>query len=224
MRIQYTERLQGMRSQVLGMGHSANEMVRMATDSIINSDPSLASEVIRLDDSVDSAERETMQSAIVIVMQESPVASDLKFLVSTLGIVSEIEKVADHAVKLSRRGLKLGGMFPGSLKIVLSELSEQARNQFNSALKLYTEYSPELAESIIVSDDAIDAAYSKARNKIFEFIKEDPNSSAAFVRTIEIFHALEHVADHAVAIAKRIQLIHAPITPDESLIFRSVAE
>ena len=111
MRIHYEERLLAIRSQVISMGNLAHDMVRKASESVIGGNPSLANEVIRDDDQVDALERKTTLETIMLVMQESPVGADLRFLISTLGVVGEIEEVADDAVKLARRSLKLGSEF-----------------------------------------------------------------------------------------------------------------
>lgn len=217
MRTHFNERLQGLRTQVVSMGMSANDMVQKAVDSIVNADPSLANEVVKADDTLDRLERELLLETALIIAQEGPVASDLKLLVSTLGIVSEIESVADHAVKLARRGTKLGSLFPSELKGTLRELCDAAKLQFTSSLKLYMEYEADLARTIVADDDQIDGRYATARNGVLELIKADPANARAMLRTIEIFHALEHVADHAVAISKRMQVIHEqPAQPSDS--------
>ena len=74
------------------------------------------------------------------------------------------------------------------------------------------EYDVDLARSIVSDDEHIDGRYATARNGVLELIKADPTNARAMLRTIEIFHALEHVADHAVAISKRMQVIHEPPT------------
>jgi phosphate transport system protein len=136
----------------------------------------------------------------MFVMQESPVASDLRFLVSTLGVVGEIEEVADDAVKLARRSLKLGTNFPSSMKVQLSDLSEIARRQLASAIRLYADF----------DNDQVDSAYSRARDELLVLLKKDPSDAGGLVRAIEVFHALEHVSDGAVAIAKRMLIIDEP--------------
>ena len=141
-------------------------------------------------------------------MQESPVAADLRFLVSTLGVVSEIEKVGDDAVKLARRATKLSGQFPPEMRVALLELGEAARRSFNSSIRLFSDYSTELSVEIVRGDKEIDTAYSQARNKVFNLIQQNPEATEHLVRTIEAFHALEHVADHAVAIAVRLRMVY----------------
>ena len=190
------------------MGGDANEMVRLAVESTLNGDLELANRVIAADDRVDDFERAVVNKTVIAVMQESPVAADLRFLVSTLGVVSEIEKVGDDAVKLARRATKLSGQFPPEMRVALLELGEAARRSFNSSIRLFSDYSTELSVEIVRGDKEIDTAYSQARNKVFNLIQQNPEATEHLVRTIEEFHALEHVADHAVAIAVRLRMVY----------------
>ena len=193
---------------MIRMGGDANEMVKFAVEATLNGDLELANHVIASDDRVDEYERIAVNKTVIAVMQESPVAADLKFLVSTLGVVGEIEKVGDDAVKLARRATKLSGQFPAEMRVALLELGDAARRSFNSSIRLYSDYSRELAREIVHGDKEIDTAYSHARNKVFELIQRNPEATEHLVRTIEAFHALEHVADHAVAIAVRLGMLY----------------
>lgn len=193
---------------MIRMGGDANEMVRLAVESTLNGDLELANRVIAADDRVDDFERAVVNKTVIAVMQESPVAADLRFLVSTLGVVSEIEKVGDDAVKLARRATKLSGQFPPEMRVALLELGEAARRSFNSSIRLFSDYSTELSVEIVRGDKEIDTAYSQARNKVFNLIQQNPEATEHLVRTIEAFHALEHVADHAVAIAVRLRMVY----------------
>ena len=188
------------------MGSDANEMVRHGVEATLNGDVALATATIALDDRIDEFERTTLDNTVIVLMQESPVASDLRFLVSTLGVIGELEKVGDDAVKLCRRATKLSGLFPVEMKVALLELGELARLSLSSALRLYAEYDVHLACEIIRADKEIDTAYSRARNRVFELIQANPSATEHLVRTIECFHALEHVADHAVSIANRMRM------------------
>lgn len=190
------------------MGNEAHELVRMAVDATLTGNVQLANEVIAGDDRVDEAERETMQRTVLTVLQQAPVATDLRFLLSTFEIVGEIEKVADDAVKLARRGRKLAGNFPPEMRRSLSDVGERARNLFAASLRLYAEYSHDLAEEIIKGDVVIDDEYTVACASVYRLIEESPKDAEDLVRTIECFHALEHVADHATSIASRLMMLH----------------
>jgi phosphate transport system protein len=190
------------------MGSEAQEMVKHAVEATLNGDHALAAYVIRSDDTVDHYERSAVTKTVVAVMQESPVATDLRFLISTLGVVGEIEKTGDDAVKLARRAAKLSGQFPIEMKVALLQLGDLARKSFSSSLRLYSEYSPMLAKEIIDGDKLVDTAYSQARDRVIKLIEANPSATGYLVGTIECFHALEHVADHAVAIAVRMKMLY----------------
>lgn len=208
LRQHYHQNLEELRTDVIRMGTRANDLVKTAVDAILNGDVDLAQEVIQNDDDVDRFEQEVHKRTVIIVMRESPVANDLRFLISTLGMVSEIEKAADDAVKLARRARKLCGQFPSEMKVALLELGEEARKMFTAAIRLYTDYSSELATEIIASDKGVDTQYTQARDRVIEIIQKDPENTSALIRTIDAFHALEHVADHAVEIARRLKMLY----------------
>lgn len=200
------DRHKSIQADVLRMGGIAGDMVRLAVEAVISGDIEQARRVIEMDDEVDDLEKETLNATVLAVGLEAPVASDLRLLVCTLGVIGEVEKIADDAVKLARRSTKLTGHFPAELKLALHQLGEEARRLFASAMRLYVEYTPELAHDIVAGDEAVDGHYVQARNRVFDLIRENPVETEHLVRTIEAFHALEHVADHAVEIARRLRM------------------
>lgn len=190
------------------MGTRTNELVKLAVDAALNGDLEMAQQVIKADDEIDNYEVEIHKRAVLTVMQEAPVAADFRFLVSSMGVVGEIEKAADDAVKLARRVKKLSGQFPGEFKVALAELGEESRRMFNASVRLFAEYNTALADEIISGDKEVDTRYSHARARVIEAIRDNPENSESLVRIIDAFHALEHVADHAVEIARRMKMLY----------------
>lgn len=209
LRQHFDDRLRELRSDVLRMGGVVAEMIRLGVESTISGDIGLASKVIEMDDEVDAFEESVLRNTVLTMMQEAPVAGDLRVLVSILGVVGEIEKAADDAVKLARRATKLTGHFPPELKLALNELGEETRTTFLSAMRLLGEYDDALADQIVKGDKTIDSHYVAARDRVIDLMKGNPAEAEHLVRTIEAFHALEHVADHAVEIAQRVKLHHS---------------
>jgi phosphate transport system protein len=209
LRQQFSQVLDEIRHDVVRMGTRTNELVKLAVEAALNGDLDMAQQVIKLDDEIDNYEQEIHKRTVLTVMQEAPVAADFRFLVSALGVVGEVEKAADDAVKLARRARKLSGQFPSEMKVALVALGEESRRMFSAAIRLFAEYSNELADEIIASDKEVDTQYSQARNRVIELIRANPENSDNLVRTIEAFHALEHVADHAVEIARRMKMLYA---------------
>jgi phosphate transport system protein len=195
------------------MGSAVDDMVRQACQAALNGDVALANEVIAQDDSVDRMEDEIILKSMSLAVMESPVAGDLRMLAATLGVVGEIEKAADHAVKLAGRSIRLKAAFPAELKLLLSELGELARHAFGSAMRLYAEYDDALAAAIIDGDEKIDEKYAAARANVVEMIVRTPESAEALVKSLDAIHTMEHVADQAVEIAQRLRIHNVSATP-----------
>lgn len=208
MRLHFQEKLEEIRSEVIRMGAESNEMVKMAVDATLHGDMELANRVMQQDDRVDAMERSLLHTAMTVVMAENPVAADLRLCLATLGVASELENIGDDAVKLARRATKLNTQFPGEMKLALQEMGDMSRKALAAALRLYSDYSASLCQEIVDGDREIDLAYTKARSRIYDLIKANPDATEQLIRTIESFHSLEHVADHAVAIALRMRLLY----------------
>lgn len=208
LREHYDETLQEIRADILKMGGIAGEMVRLAVEAVLNGDIEISNKVVGMDDEVDALEEETIRRTVLVFAMQAPVAADLRMLVTTVGVIGEIEKVGDDAVKLARRATKLTGHFPGEFRRTLSEVGDLARKTFAASLRLYAEYDEELARAIIEGDEEIDEHYLLARTKLLKLTESNPQDAAHLARTIEAFHALEHVADHAAEIADRMRMVY----------------
>lgn len=200
--------LESLRKIIVRMGETVVAMTDLAVRGSLGDDEESLKQVRLMDDELDIQEMEAMNMIVSIIMREAPVASDLKLLTSTLSIVGELEKAGDDAEKLASRIAKIGENFPADLKDGLFELSASAQNSIAASIQLYLEYDNELAEKILAADEDIDSGYKQARSDMLQRISDQPNMTKALYRAIEIFHAVEHVADHAVEITKRLRVHH----------------
>lgn len=207
-RSNYDQTLAEIQADLIRMGNLALEMVELSVQSALNDDKEVASRVNELERQVDEAEVALTEKIILTMVKESPVARDLLFLTSTLGVVAEIEKAGDDAAKLGRRSFKLQVTFPEDLKDLLADMDRDTRANFRAALQLYTQYSTEAATALIKSDEVVDKQYKKSRRALLEMIVEQPEKKRQLFRCSEIFHALEHIADHAANIARTMNVFY----------------
>jgi phosphate transport system protein len=208
MPIRYQQELHQIERDVVTMGSHAGEMVRLAVRSAIERDAVLAHSVVAMDDALDRMELATTEHIVTTILRESPVANDLLYLTSMLGIISDIEKVGDDATKLARRVSKLGGEFPTELRRALSDIDKKARENLGMALRLCCEYNEEQALALVAADDTVDMAYKDSRDAVMELMRANPENLRQLVRTNDLFRAIEHVSDRAVDIAKRLRRFH----------------
>jgi phosphate transport system protein len=151
-------------------------------------------------------EEAVIRETCLLVMQEAPVANDLKRLTATLGIVGEIEKFGDDAVKLARRSIKIGPKFRGELIADLVQLGQQTNFVLGSAIRLYTNFDPEIVNEVRAYEVRVDQEFKSVRNRVFKLIEESPQEAESLIRTLSLFQACEHAADHATAMVDRLQM------------------
>jgi phosphate transport system protein len=202
----FNQTLEQIKADVVRMGATAERMVEIAVEAAITEDVELAKQVLPMEIEVDAMEKDILERVVITVGLESPVARDLLRLKSTLGVIAEIEKAGDDACKLARRSMKLTVDFPEPLKELLLNMGSEARSQFRNSVMLYSEFSTEAADGLVMSDESIDQKFKASRRAIVEMMAEQPDNVRQLLRCFEIFHALEHIADHAVYIAKSLKL------------------
>ncbi len=207
-RARYDAVLKEVETEIVRMGGIVMEMIHLAVQAAVADDHEFANQVVPMDDEVDRLELSLSQKVIMTIFRESPVAHDFLFLTSTLGIISEVEQAGDDAAKLARRAGKLQVAFPDELKELLIEMGRQTRANLSAALRLTCEYSKEEADRLIASDDQVNASYKTSRRAVLDLMRTHPDDLRQLLRCAEIFHALEHVSDHTVDIAKRLKIFY----------------
>jgi len=210
-RVRYDTALREIEADVIHMGNIVLDMIQLAVKAAVEDDHEFARKVVSMDDEVDRLEHALSEKTILTIFKESPVAHDFLFLTSTLGILGEIEQAGDDAAKLARRAGKLQVDFPDELKSLLQEMELQTRAIFSGALRLVCNYSRDEADRLVLSDDVVDLTYKTSRNKVMELVKSHPEDVRQLFRCTEIFHALEHISDHATDIAKRLRLFYSRV-------------
>jgi len=206
LRRYFDERIDQIRSHIVRMANLANEMIELAVEATLTGRPELLERVIRQDDEVDLLESQILRETVTLVMREAPVANDLRVLAATLGVIGDIEKIADDAEKIARRAKRIQLNIPGEMRTALMEMGVSARTAVSASVRLYNDYSPELMREIVQMDEQVDQQFAVARHRLVQLIQENPAEAERYFETIGMFHALEHVVDRALAIAKRLRL------------------
>jgi len=206
IRHHFDERLHEIQQSIVQMGNRVSDMLTQAIKATATHDRDLARQVIGADNEIDQLEEDILRDTCLLVMQEAPVAADLRILTATLGIVGEIEKYGDDAVKLARRSIKVGTSFKAELINDLTQLGVQTNFVLGSAIRLYTGFDPEVVNEVRAYESRVDHEVKAVRNRIFKLIEESPSEAEALIRTLSIFQACEHAADHAVAMVDRLRM------------------
>lgn len=193
-----------LRRMLLTMSAEVEQRVDGAVAALIRHDLEIAEQVRFGDDEIDQMDLNVEAECLEIFALHQPVASDLRFLLATLRINGDLERIADLARGVARRALKLEGRVQITRPPVLADLARGVRAQVQQAIKALAEQDEELCLQIRAADRDIDQMYKAVFTWAAEEMQSHSNAAAAVIDILSIVRALERIADLAVNIAEAV--------------------
>lgn len=196
--------LDKLKKQLLTLGTMVEERYWQAVAAINTLDIELAEKVIAADEEIDEKEVEIEEEALKIIALYQPVAIDLRFIVAIIKINNDLERIADEAVNICQRVLRVAQASPLKADYDYREMSEKTGEMLKKCLDSFVNLDTDLATSVRRMDGDVD----KMKNHFYDIIKSairhDPDRVGAFINLLLISRHLERVADHSTNIAEEV--------------------
>ena len=201
----FDDELKHLARRIAEMGGMAEQMVSDSIQALVTSDAALAQRVISEDAIMDATEREIGDKAILMIAKRQPVASDLREIIGSIRIASDLERVGDLGKSNAKRVIAVQSAgIPRPLARGIEHLSELALNQLKDVLDVYSTRSPEKAEQIRARDEEIDAMYTSLFRELLTYMMEDPRNIMPCTHLLFCAKNIERIGDHATNIAETI--------------------
>lgn len=197
MRHGFHEQLKEMQQQVVHMGHLVTEMIENATLSLARKDSDLARHVIAADDEIDRLLIEVQMRAMQLLALQQPMARDLRTIGTGMKIVTDLERMADHATDIAEVTLRLEGEPLIKPLVDIPRMAAMAQEMTRQALTAYVEQNEALARSMIQMDDQVDALYRAIFDELLGMMERDTSIVTQATYLLHVAAYLERVADHA---------------------------
>ena len=186
------------------MGSLVEEAIRLAARALTTHDASLATEIIRGDATINEAQRSVTRLISVTIATQSPVARDLRYLLTLDHVMYELERMGDHAASVAKQVLKLAPEPPLAGYLHLPEMAERAAVLVHGVLRALVDADAVAAREIAVLDDDIDRLYHATFDEVVELMRSDPGNVERGTRIIIASHYLERIGDRSTNIAEDI--------------------
>jgi phosphate transport system protein len=196
--------LDRVRQTLLKMGGIVEGMVAKATQSLLERQTALSTEVIATDREVDQLEIEIDEACHLILGTKQPTASDLRFLVAVMKINSDLERIGDSAVNIAQSVEQLNEQPPLKPYIDLPHMSELVQAMVRKSLDAFVNRDVELATEVCRSDDDVDGLYKQIFRELLTYMIEDPKTVSRALHLLLISRNLERIADHATNVAEDV--------------------
>ena len=201
MRKQYDQQLQKLNAELLHMGEMIQQAISGAVTALLERDDSKAHEVIAFDEEIDQQERTVEQMCYKLLLSQQPVASDLRMVSSVLKMITDMERIGDHAADISELELMLEDLPPLS-NDHLREMATQTSVMLIRSIEAYVEKDMNKAQEVIRHDDIVDDLFDKNKADIIELIRHDPEKGEQAADMLMVAKYFERIGDHATNIAE----------------------
>jgi phosphate transport system protein len=187
---------------ILTMAALTRQNLEHAVKALLNNDTDLAHEVIAADNDVDDLERNVDQMGMETLIRFHPVAADLRLIIASMKISTNLERISDHAVGIAKRARKLSALPPVLEAQWLEPLYSQAYSLLRDAMDSYTNHDPALGESLHAKDREIDRLHKQLTRSFSAKLEEHVGSSEAWLHLLFISRSLERIGDLSVNIGE----------------------
>jgi len=198
--------LESLRETALRMGSLSEAILAKSMRSLTSRDVALCAEVQHDDLEIDRLDIAIDDAVLEILATQSPVASDLRFVLSTKAVATDLERVGDLARNIAKSARRLAEIAPVEIPPKLGTLASEAQRLLRKALDSYADTDPIRARRVLEQDDRIDESEERVIRDAIAEITAHPEFSAQEVELILIAKNLERVADHATNIAEDVIL------------------
>ena len=205
VRHQFDEELEMLSQDLIRMGSMAEHAIDQSMTALADSDRELSRRVIQDDQGINVLERDIEQRCLRLLLRQQPVASDLRKISTALKMVTDIERIGDHAADIAEINLHLEPCsFPEVQELVFS-MAAAARAMVHASIDAYVKEDLDLARRTIEQDDQVDDFFNTIRNALGHRLTRNSHEMDEIMDYLMIVKYLERVGDHAVNICEWVE-------------------
>lgn len=211
MRERFNEQLSYLHREMIEMGGQCEEIISLAIDAFVDNDEALIDKVFALEAEIDKKEREIESICLRLLLQQQPMASDLREISAALKMISDMERIGDQAAEIAEISKLIGGRVNIS-EAHIKNMAKDAVKMVTDSIDSYVKLDIELARSVIVYDDVVDRWFDRIKNElIIETAKN--NDIGDYFDLLMVAKYLERIADHATNIAEWVEFTIKGVRP-----------
>ena len=201
MRNKFDEQLALLNKELIEMGALCEEVISMAAKALKTADKELAKRVAPLDSEIDQKERTIESMCLKLLLQQQPVAKDLRQISAALKMITDMERIGDQAEDISEIVCFLDELSVENDKL-LQEMAEATIKMVVESVEAFVKHDIILAEKVIAADDVVDEYFDQVKRDLIEKISADPKMGESAIDLLIIAKYFERIGDHAVNIAE----------------------
>ena len=202
MRSKFDEQLNNLNEEMIQMGVMIEENIQKAIDALVKSDTEMAREIMENDAVIDKKQRDIEGICFNLLIQQQPVARDLRAITAAMKMVTDMERIGDHAADISEIIIMLSNTDGAKNYDTIIKMALEASVMLIHSIDAFTEKDEVKAKEVIDHDDIVDDLFDTVKNELIDLIKNDPRRGEQEIDMLMIAKYLERIGDHATNIAE----------------------
>ena len=199
----FHDQLDHLKQRLLDMSDLATSLLDLSVDALLSRDANMAEAVLTGDKELDALELEVEDQAIGLLALQQPMARDLRFIISSIKVTNDLERVGDHAVNIAQSAMRLAST---STVITpdpeIAEMARRARQMLRDSLTAFVRADGALGRQVCRADDEVDAMHNSVFRILVTHMMEDARTITPSLELLLVSRNLERVADLATNIGE----------------------
>lgn len=201
MRTRFEEQLTRLNAELIDMGTLIEHAIVESTQALGARDVVRARTVMALDRDIDQKEREIESQCLKLLLQQQPVARDLRLISAALKMITDMERIGDQAEDIAEIIQFLAGRSAENDDL-LREMALSTIHMVTESVDAYVKRDTMLAETVIAEDDVVDNAFDEVKRRLIDKIAAHPDDGEYALDLLMIAKYFERIGDHATNIAE----------------------
>lgn len=204
VRQSFDNRLESLHHELIRMGSMVEKQIDDSITALVRQDFPMALKVIENDDIVDNMEKDIEEKCIKLIASQQPLAIDLRRIFTAIKIVTDLERIADHAVDVAKITIRLKDEKYIKPLIDIPRMAGIVQVMIKNSLDAYVNLDGVLAKNVCESDDEVDAIYKQVFRELLVLMMEDHSTITQATQFLFVCKYLERIADHVTNICEWI--------------------
>ena len=201
MRSQFDRQLEELHLELMKMGALCEEAISAGVKALLEGDQAMAEKAIRRERDIDQREREIESLCMKLLLQQQPVARDLRTISSALKMISDMERIGDQASDIAEITRSIGPI-PLHGQRHVEEMARSAVKMVTDSVESFVKRNLDMALGVMEYDDVVDGLFDQVKEELTALIRADASSAGTALDLLMIAKYLERIGDHAVNVAE----------------------
>lgn len=214
MRNRFDEQLKRLHVELIQMGALCEDAISAAAEALIHSDAALAAAAEEAEREIDQKEREVENLCLKLLLQQQPVARDLREISAALKMISDLERIGDQAADIAEMTSYVH--LPQGRSSHIADMARAVINMVTDSVDSFVKRDLQLARQVCAADDRVDDLFIQVRRELVELIAADASYGEQGLDLLMVAKYLERIGDHATNVAEWVEYSITGVHPSNN--------